>query len=317
MPEISVVAPVYNQRAETLIELVRRLSESVSTITYDFEIVLVDDGSVNDAWLTINDIAGANSKVRGYHLARNFGQHVAITAGLDHANGNWVVVMDADLQDRPEVIPELYANAQQGYDVVFVNRAKRPESFVYRMVAAFFYLILNALSGQDYNRLQGNFSIVSANAVRAFRLLREPGRFYGGMLRWVGFRHGSITSSHAAPDAGQTSYSLGKRIRFALNLIVSFSTRLLYISILIGLVMAVISFVMGGYIIIQKIFYPGYPLQGWPSVMTAIFFTAGVTNVAIGLTGIYIGQILQQTKGRPVYVVAAMTSTPMYDRNSS
>jgi dolichol-phosphate mannosyltransferase len=308
MPEISVVAPVYNQHAATLIELVQRLSVSVSTITEDFEIVLVDDGSVNDAWLTISDIARDNPKVRGFHLARNFGQHVAITAGLDHANGNWVVVMDADLQDRPEVIPELYAKAQQGYDVVFVNRVQRPESLVYRMFAASFYLILNALSGQDYNRLQGNFSIVSANAVRAFRLLREPGRFYGGMLRWVGFRHGSICASHAAPDAGQTSYSFPKRIRFALGLIVSFSTRLLYISIVIGLVMAVASFVMAGFIIVDKLLYPEYPLQGWPSVMTAIFFTAGVTNVAIGLTGIYIGQILQQTRGRPLYVVAATTS---------
>jgi dolichol-phosphate mannosyltransferase len=308
MPEISVVAPVYNQGAATLIELVQRLSVSVSTITEDFEIVLVDDGSVNDAWLTITELAHGNPKVNGFHLARNFGQHVAITAGLDQANGNWVVVMDADLQDRPEVIPELYAKAQQGYDVVFVNRVQRTESLVYRVAAASFYFILNVLSGQDYNRLQGNFSIVSANAVRAFRLLREPGRFYGGMLRWVGFKHGHISAPHAAPDAGQTSYSFLKRVRFALSLIVSFSTRLLYISIVIGLVMAVASFVMAGFIIIDKFLYPEYPLQGWPSVMTAIFFTAGVTNVAIGLTGIYIGQILQQTRGRPLYVVAATTS---------
>ena len=308
MPEISVVAPVYNQRSETLTELVRRLSASLSTITDNFDIILVDDGSVNDAWLTIGNIARGNPKVRGFHLTRNFGQHVAITAGLDYADGNWVVVMDADLQDRPEVIPELYAQAQQGYDVVFVNRAQRPEPFVYRLVAATFYLTLNALSGQDYNRLQGNFSIVSAKAVRAFRLLREPGRFYGGMLRWVGFKHGSIVALHAAADAGQTSYSFLKRARFAASLIVSFSTRLLYISIVIGLIMAVVSFVMAGFIIIDKILYPDYPLQGWPSVMTAIFFTAGVTNVAIGFTGIYIGQILQQTRGRPLYVVAATTS---------
>jgi dolichol-phosphate mannosyltransferase len=218
--------------------------------------------------------------------------------------------MDADLQDRPEVIPELYAKAQQGYDVVFVNRAQRPESFIYRMFAASFYLILNALSGQDYNRLQGNFSIASAKTVRAFRLLREPGRFYGGMLRWIGFKHGSISASHAPPDAGQTSYSFLKRLRFALTVIVTFSTRLLYISIVIGLMMAVVSFVMAAFIIADKLLYPEYPLQGWPSVMTAIFFTAGVTNVAIGITGIYIGQILHQTRARPLYVVAATTCPP-------
>lgn len=310
MPEISIVAPVYNQRADTLIELVRRVSAAVSAISDDFDIVLIDDGSVNDAWLTISNLARNNPRVRGVHLSRNFGQHVAITAGLDHADGNWVVVMDADLQDRPEVIPELYAKACEGYDVVFVNRAQRPEPLIYRTIAAVFYLILNALSGQDYNRLQGNFSIVSAGAVRAFRQMREPGRFYGGMLRWVGFRHGSITAQHAAPDAGQTSYSFRKRVRFAFNLIASFSTRLLYISIVIGLLMALASFVAAGIIIIEKLRYPQYPLQGWPSLMTAIFFTAGVTNVAIGLTGIYIGQILQQTKGRPLYIVAATTDRP-------
>jgi polyisoprenyl-phosphate glycosyltransferase len=308
MPEISVVAPVYNQRSKTLVELIQRLSASISLITEEFEIVLVDDGSANDAWSTISEIARGNPRVRGYQLARNFGQHVAITAGLDYANGNWVVVMDADLQDRPEVIPELYAKAQQGYDVVFVNREQRPESFAYRMIAASFYLILNALSGQSYDRLQGNFSIVSAKAVRAFRLLREPGRFYGGMLRWVGFKHGNINASHAAPDAGRTSYSFLKRLRLALGIIVSFSTRLLYVSIVMGLIMAVASFVMAGFIVMDKILYPEYPLQGWPSLMTAIFFTAGVTNVAIGLTGIYVGQILQQTRGRPLYVVAATTS---------
>jgi glycosyltransferase involved in cell wall biosynthesis len=307
MPEISIVAPVYNQRAETLIELVRRLSVSVSTITEEFDIILVDDGSVNDVWSTIRGLARGNPKVRGIQLARNFGQHVAITAGLDHANGNWVVVMDADLQDRPEVIPELYAKAQEGYDVVFVNRAQRSESFFYRMIAAAFYLVLNALSGEGYNRLQGNFSIVSANAVRAFRSLRESGRFYGGVLRWVGFRHGSIYASHAAPDVGQTSYSFIKRIRFAIGLIVSFSTRLLYISIFIGLAMAAASFIMAGFIVIEKILHPAYPLQGWPSLMTAIFFTAGVTNVAIGVAGIYIGQILEQTRGRPLYVIGAAT----------
>lgn len=308
MPEISIIAPVYNQRAQTLHELVRRLSISVSTLTDDFDIVLVDDGSSNDAWMTITEIARANPKVRGFHLSRNFGQHVAITAGLDHADGRWVVVMDADLQDRPEVIPELYFKAREGYDVVFVNRAKRPESLIYRIAAAGFYLVLNALSGQEYNRLQGNFSIVSANAVHAFRRVREPGRFYGGMLRWIGFRHASITAEHAAPDAGQTSYSFFKRVRFAVSLIVSFSTRLLYTSIAVGLIMALASFAMAGFIITEKFLYPDYPLQGWASVMTAIFFTAGVTNVAVGLTGIYIGQILLQTRGRPLYIVAATTA---------
>ncbi len=310
MPELSVVSPVYNQRAETLVELVSRLSAAISTITREFEIVLVDDGSVNDAWATIDKLAHQYPQVKGLQLARNFGQHVAITAGLDQADGNRVVVMDADLQDRPEVIPELYAKALEGYDVVFVDRAQRPESFVYRWVAAAFYLLLNALSGQDYNRLQGNFSIASAKVVRAFRRVREPGRFYGGILRWVGFRHASISSMHAPADFGQTGYTVVKRIKFALSIIVSFSTRLLYLSIVVGLLMALGGFAAAAFIAIEKLLYPDYPMQGWPSLMSAIFFTAGVTNIGIGLTGIYVGQIFAQTKGRPLYVVANSTFDP-------
>jgi dolichol-phosphate mannosyltransferase len=216
--------------------------------------------------------------------------------------------MDADLQDRPEVIPELYAKAQEGYDVVFVNRVQRPEPIVYKIIAACYYYILNILSGQEYNRLQGNFSIISANAVRAFRLLREPTRFYGGMLHWLGFKHGSITAPHGTRHAGETSYDFFKRAHFAFGVIIGFSKRLLYISIAIGLLMAIASFVMAGFIIAEKLINPDYPLPGWPSVMTAVFFTAGVTNVAIGLIGVYIGQILEQTKDRPLYVVADMTS---------
>lgn len=308
MPHISVVAPVYNQSPKTLLELTQRLSASISPITEDFDIILIDDGSLNDAWTEIRDIATRNRHVKGLRLARNFGQHIAITVGLDHANGDWVVVMDADLQDRPEVIPELYAKAQEGFDVVFVNRVHRPEPIVYRTIATGFYLVLNILSDQEYNRHQSNFSIISARAVRAFRSLREPTRFYPGMLRWVGFKHGSISAQHGARHAGTTSYSRIRRARFAFGLIVGFSTRLLYISIALGLLMTIASFVMAGFIIAEKIMNPNYILPGWPSVMTAVFFTAGVTNVAIGLIGIYIAQIIQQTRARPLYIIADATS---------
>jgi dolichol-phosphate mannosyltransferase len=269
--------------------------------------LLIDDGSANDAWATISKLTHENPKVKGLQLARNFGQQVAITAGLDQADGNWVVVMDADLQDRPEAIPELHAKALEGYDVVFVDRAERPEPMLYRAVTALFYLLLNMLSGQDYNRLQGNFSIASAKVVRAFRRVREPGRFYGGILRWVGFKHTSISSIHAPADFGQTSYTLSKRARFAFTIIISFSTRLLYLSIIVGLLMAIGGFAAAVFIVIEKLMYPDYPLQGWPSLMSVVFFTAGVTNVAIGLMGIYVGQIVAQTKGRPLYVVTEST----------
>jgi dolichol-phosphate mannosyltransferase len=307
MPRISVVAPVFNEVRETLNEFVRRGSAAVEAITIDYEIILVDDGSRNETWEVICSLAATNEHIRGIRLTRNFGQHVAITAGLDHADGDWVVVMDSDLQDRPEVIPDLYAKAQEGFDVVFVNRAQRPEARFYRWLAGGFYRILNLLSGGEYNRLQGNFSIVSANAAQAFRQLREPTRFYGGQLRWVGFKQASITAVHGARFAGQPGYDFIKRLKLSFALIVGFSTRLLYLSIVLGLLMALASFVMAAYIVARTLLHPELPVPGWPSVMTAVVFTAGVTNVMVGLIGIYVGQIIEQTKARPLYIIGART----------
>jgi len=246
MPEISVVAPVYNQRAETLVELVQRLSSAIATITGDFEIVLIDDGQ-RQRCLADDSQAGAEQSGRKrFRLARNFGQHVAITAGLDYADGKLGGGDGCRSAGSPGSHSRTLCQSPQGYDVVFVNRVQRPESVVYRMTAACFYFILNALSGQNFNRLQGTFPSFRADVVRSFRLVREKLRFYGGILRWVGFRHGSINAQHAAPDAGQTSYSFVKRVRFALSVILGFSTRLLYISIAIGLTMAVASSVRPG-----------------------------------------------------------------------
>ncbi len=314
MPHICVVAPVYGELRATLHEFVQRVERAICPITREYEIVLVDDGSQNDAWEVICSLAAADQRVRGIRLARNFGQHVAITAGLDHADGDWVVVMDSDLQDRPEIIPELYAKVQEGFDVVFVNRAQRPESLFYRFLAACFYRLLNLLSGGEYNRLQGNFSIVSANAVRAFRQLREPTRFYGGLLRWVGFKQTTIKAVHGIRFTGQPGYNFTKRLTLAFNLIVGFSTRILYISIVLGLLMALASFVMATYIVAMALAQPGHPVPGWPSVMTAVVFTAGVTNITVGFTGIYIGKIFEQTRGRPLYIVSHKTASAVLEQ---
>src|SRR6266436_1002972 len=167
MPHISIVTPVYNETSATLNALVDRLTTTLIPLAADHEIILVDDGSENDAWDSISTISRANPKVKGIQLARNFGQHSAIAAGLDHASGDWVVVMDSDLQDRPEVIPELYEKAKGGYDVVFVDRAARPEGIFYRFLTATFYKLLNFLAGQDYKRTQGNFSFISREVVEA------------------------------------------------------------------------------------------------------------------------------------------------------
>jgi len=303
MPHISIVTPVYNEVAGTLNALVDRLATALTSVAADYEVILVDDGSRNDAWDSICAISGANPKVKGIRLARNFGQHSAIAAGLDHALGDWVVVMDSDLQDRPEVIPELYEQAKAGYDVVFVDRAARPEGIFYRFVAATFYKLLNFLAGQQYQRQQGNFSIISREVVEAFRQVADSDRFYGGTVRWLGFRQTSITAPHGERFGGKPAYNLRGRFRFAFHLILGYSTRLLYVAIVLGLVMAIISFVMAANIVVYTIANPELPVPGWPSVMTAVFFTAGVTNVMLGLIGIYLGDLADRSKGRPRYVV--------------
>ena len=307
MPDFSIVVPIYNESPDTLRELIRRVEATLTSNNLSYEIIFVDDGSKTDIWNVIKSMAAASSTIKGIKLARNFGQHVAITAGLDQANGNWVVVMDSDLEDRPEIIPDLYAKAREGYDVVFVNRLERPMSRIYGLTTRCFYYVLNALSGQEYNALQSNFSIVSSKAVSAFRRMRERTRFYGGILRWVGFKQTSISAIHGARHAGESGYTFMKRVRFALTLILGFSSRLLYFSIAIGAFMAMASLLIAAYIVIEKLRYPEVTLLGWSSVITAILFTGGVTNLAIGFVGLYIGEIFQEIKGRPLYVTDEMT----------
>ena len=304
MTRLSVVTPVYNEEVNTLTALVHQLTEALMTITSDFEILMVDDGSRNDAWQTISALARRSPHVRGIRLLRNFGQHPAISAGLDHAMGDWVVVMDSDLQDRPEIIPELYAKAQQGNDIVFVNRLRRPENTVYVLLSRIFYSILNALAGQSYNHLQGNFSIVSRAAINAFRSVPDRDRFYGGTLHWLGFPSATISATHGHRFAGRPSYNFIGRLRFAGRLVLGYSTRLLYVAIVLGAFMAFASFAMGGWVILSKLRNPEMPVPGWPSVMTAVFFAAGVTNIMLGLIGSYLAELFNWSKGRPRYLIS-------------
>jgi dolichol-phosphate mannosyltransferase len=304
MPYLSIIAPVFNELEVTLASLVDRIAGAVADITKDYEIILVDDGSRPETWKAICAVGLNRPEVKGLRFSRNFGQHPAIAAGIDHANGSWVVVMDSDLQDRPEVIPDLYSKATQGFDIVFVNRRARPESSAYQFFVLLFYRILNVLSGQDYERRQGNFSIISREVVSAFRQVPDRDLFYGGTIRWLGFSSASVDANHDEREHGEPSYNLKRRLRFAFRLIFGFSTRLLYVAIVLGLTFAIIGLGFALDIIIEKILHPSVPLPGWPSVITAVFITAGVTNLMLGLIGIYIGNLVDRAKSRPIYIVA-------------
>jgi glycosyltransferase involved in cell wall biosynthesis len=303
MAHISVVAPVHNEEAATLSELVRQLETALAPITGDFEIILIDDGSRNDAWSSIMALAQVHRRIIGIRFTRNFGQHAAIAAGIDHANGDWVVVMDSDLQDRPAVIPDLYRRANEGFDVVFVSPTNRPESMLYHCLTRTFYALLNFLAGHQLDHKQGNFSIISREVADAYRRVPDRDCFYVGTLGWLGFRHSIVSAYHGNRFAGRGTYTMMGLLSLARRVIVGFSSRLLLLAIAFGVGMACASFVMVGYIIISKVFNPASTVPGWTSVTAIVLFTGGVTNIMLGLVGLYIAELFERTKQRPIYVI--------------
>ena len=302
MAHISVVAPVYREEGNVA-ELVRRLRAALSSITEDFEIILVEDGGGDRSWDIISEESEKDKRVKGLKLSRNFGQHYAISAGLERTDGDWVVVIDGDLQDRPEVIPDLYAKAQEGYDVVFVERSDRPESRSYMLLQRIFYRGLSWLAGTEYDPRHGNFSIISRRVVNNFRELRENLRFYGGIVWWLGYRRASISARHGERFAGRSVYTFGKRLKLATDIIIAHSDRPLHLSVGLGLVMTVLSFLYGSYIIIRAIL-GDVSIEGWASLMVSVYFVGGVILFVLGITGIYIGKLYNEMKKRPLYVVA-------------
>lgn len=302
MTHLSVVAPVFREEGNVA-EFCRRVSEALASITDDFEIILVEDGGGDGSWAAIRQQAARNRRIKGVRFTRNFGQHYAITAGLDMADGDWTVVMDSDLQDRPEVIPELYAKAQEGYDVVFVARQDRPESWLYRVAQGLFYKAFRYLVGSEYDPKHGNFSIISRKVLNDFRSLHENLRFYGGILFWLGYPRASIAAAHGRRHAGRSVYSLGKRLQLAGSIIIAHSDRPLRFSIGIGFTMASLSFTYGLYIIVRALF-GNVAIQGWASLIVSIYFIGGMLMLVLGIIGIYVGKMYNETKQRPLYVVA-------------
>jgi dolichol-phosphate mannosyltransferase len=302
MPEISVVVPVYQEQG-ILHELCSRLHASLGQVTGDYEVILVDDGSRDGTWPLVRELALADPRVKGVRFSRNFGQHYAISAGLDVAQGEWVVVMDGDLQDRPEVIPDLYRKAREGYDVVFVSRQRRPEAWWYRLAGRIFYRVLGLLSDISHDATQANFSILRRPVVEHLRQMRENLRFYGGLVHWLGFRETTIMAQHGERFAGKPAYNLRRRLRLAGHIIFAHSNRPLYASIILGLVISGLSFVYGVYIVVLALLGK-VSGQGWASLIVSVFFMGGIILIVLGIVGVYLGMVFSQVKQRPLYVVA-------------
>ncbi|MUV36481.1 putative glycosyltransferase [Lentibacillus sp. JNUCC-1] len=302
---ISVVVPVYGCNA-CLEELTSRLASSVQPICKDYEIILINDASPDGAWKTIKTLNKQNKHIKGINLARNFGQHHAITAGLDVAVGDWVVVMDCDLQDAPEDIPALYEKAQEGFDVVLGQRESRQDSWMKRLSSRMFYKVYDYFAGTASDHSIANFCILSKEVVHGFRQMREQNRLFPMFIQWLGFETAAIPVHHQPRESGKSSYNIRKRIALAADAIIAQSNKPLRLSIQIGFLISFISFLFGVYLF-ARYFFLDVPVKGWTSVMVSIYFISGLIFSNFGVLGLYMGKIFNETKGRPIYLVREVT----------
>jgi dolichol-phosphate mannosyltransferase len=305
MAQISVVSPVFNESG-CIQAFYAEVSAALSTITDAWEIVLVDDGSGDDSWQQIRQLSERDSRVRGVRFSRNFGHHIAITAGLDHCDGDWVVTMDSDLQDPPDAIPRLLEKALDGFDVVVALREGRKHGLIKRILSRAFYAAYGYLTDTHFDPRAGVFRIMSRRVVENLRQMREISRFFTGMVEWVGFAHGAIRVKHRPRHAGETKYPLRKQILLAVNAVLSFSEKPLKFVAYTGLMISVLSTTYGLYIVYLAL-AGRIVVLGYGSLAASIFFMGGVTVFTVGLVGLYVGRIFRQVQGRPLYVLAERT----------
>lgn len=304
-PLISIVVPVYKAE-DCLDELYRRLVQALETISPNFEIVLVEDCGGDNSWEVIERLSMQDRRVKGIQFSRNFGQHYGITAGLDHCGGEWVVVMDCDLQDRPEEIPRLYAKAQEGYDIVLARRGQRQDPLLKRFTSWLFYKLFSYLADIEYDGETGNFRIMSRKVVESFRKMREQLRFFGGLVQWLGFPTASIEVGHAERHEGKSSYTFAKLWKLATETIIAYSDKPLRLAVRFGFLMAFFAFCYGIYALIRATVY-GVPILGWSSLIISLYFIGGIIIAILGILGIYLGKTFDESKKRPLYVVRRAT----------
>ncbi len=300
-PLISVVSPLYNE-SENVNELVRRLQQTLADQRY--EIVLVDDGSTDDTAQLVTDLAARHPQLQLLRLSRNFGHQAAITAGIEHAQGDVVVVMDADLQDPPEVIPQFLAYWQQGYKVVYAIRKQRKESALKRTAYATFYRILRRLSYLDIPLDSGDFALMDRKVVDILNHLPERNRFVRGIRTWVGFRQIGVEYERQERAAGEPKYTFRKLLKLAYDGVISFSHLPLRLMSAAGFILFLLAFVGIIVVLYIRIFMPEVSVPGFATTATVILFLGGIQLLAIGILGEYIARIFDEVKARPNYVVA-------------
>jgi polyisoprenyl-phosphate glycosyltransferase len=299
---LTVIVPVYNEQS-ILKTFHGRLSHVLASLKCDAEILYVNDGSSDGSLAIMRRLRASDGKTAILDLSRNFGKEIAISAGLDHANGDAVVLIDADLQDPPELIPALVERWWEGFDVVYARRTERVgESYLKKATAFSFYRVIQRLCDFSIPADTGDYRLLSARAVRAMRQFHERHRFMKGLFAWIGYAQSAVEYQREARQAGQSKFTYWKLWNLALEGITSFSVGPLKIATYLGLFIAFWAFLFAGWIVLKTILY-GEPVQGYPTMMTTILLLGGMQLTAIGLLGEYVGRIFNETKRRPLYFV--------------
>jgi polyisoprenyl-phosphate glycosyltransferase len=304
-PFISIISPVY--RAEKIVDkLVSEIQKTMVLMNVDYEIILVDDRSPDNSWGVMKKLSVSFPEVKSIRLSRNFGQHPAIMAGLSHAKGDWIVVMDCDLQDQPKEIIKLFEKTKEGFDVVLARRENRQDGFFKKLSSSIFSKIYGFFTDTKYDNEIANFGIYHKKVINSILEISDYIKFFPLFVDFVGFKSTSIVVEHASRDSGTTSYSFSKLVSLAFNSIISFSNKPLKIFVKFGMIISVLSIFIGIYYIIEAL-NNKIEVLGYTSIIVSIWFLSGVIITTIGVTGIYVGKIFDQTKNRPIFIIDETT----------
>jgi polyisoprenyl-phosphate glycosyltransferase len=306
MPTYSLVIPLYNE-ASTIPELYQRISTVMDRLDRTSELILINDGSTDRTLELLRALHDRDDRVVYLSLARNFGHQIAVTAGLNYVRGKAIIVLDGDLQDPPELIPDLVALWQQGYHVVYAQRTKRlQESWFKRLCAYAFYRILKQLANVDIPTDTGDFCLMDRQVVNLLNQMPERNRYLRGLRAWVGFNQIALKFDRDSRFAGEVKYTFGKSFTLGINGLVSFSTIPLRLSTYLGLFSAVVAIIMAILVFYWRVFTPDSTLTGFATIAIAIFFLGAVQLISIGILGEYIGRIYEEVKKRPLYTIAEL-----------
>lgn len=299
---ISIVTPFYNEEESIndYFECIESLFKNIPN--FDYEIIAVDDGSRDQTYNMLCNLAKTKSNLVVVKLSRNFGKEIALTAGIDNASGDAVIPMDADLQDSPDIIPEMIEKWQEGYKVVFAQRFARQDPLLKKITAALFYKLASKVMDSNIPRNVGDFRLMDKDVVNSVKNMRERNRFMRGILSWSGFKTATVNYQRNSRNKGETKYNYKSMLKYALDGIFSFSTFPIRLITYFGIVISSLSFLYLTYIVGSKIFF-GEGIAGYPSIMSAILFIGGVNFIFLGVIGEYIGRIFNEVKQRPLYVV--------------